>query len=116
MVLFSIIQRSPVVSFSNLVGNRFTSNHSNEETPRKQEFTQVWSRVKGVVTCATKNAEAPKASIVGGNGVPGAQGPKDFNSGRKWCSRSPRGPHTEKAGQRGGSNSHRRRKKDEETI
>ena len=73
MVLFSIIQRSPVASFSNLVGKRFTSNHSNEETPRKQEFTQVWGRVKGTVTHGTKNAEAPKTSTVGGNGVPGAQ-------------------------------------------
>lgn len=27
-----------------------------------------------MVTCATKNAEAPKTSIVGGNGVPGPQG------------------------------------------
>ena len=43
-VLFSIIQRSPVVSFSNLVGNRFTSNCSKEETARKQEFTQVGGR------------------------------------------------------------------------
>jgi len=50
VVLFSIIKRSPVASFSNLVGKRFTSNHSNEETPRKQEFTQVWGRVKGTVT------------------------------------------------------------------
>ena len=43
----------------------------------------TWGRVKGTVTHGTKNAEAPKTSTVGGNGVPGAQG--DLTLRRQDC-------------------------------